>query len=146
MKYKLFIFPVLLVAMLTLTGCMNDAQRRDVESAAWRKTLPAPNANYGSYPTNYEQLIKAHLSNSLKDPESARYGRFSKPRKEHVIKSDEAVYGYSVCVPVNAKNSYGGYTGNHTFWYFFRDGQIVRSKILMAIQALVFMAMLVRAE
>lgn len=121
-------FSVLLVVVLMLAGCMSNAQRKDAELEAWRKTLPAQNADYGSYPTNYEQLIRNHLSSSLKDPDSARYGKFSKPRKEHVIQANEALYGYSVCIPVNAKNSYGGYTGNHTYWYFFRNGQIVRSQ------------------
>lgn len=124
MKYLFFI----LSALLMLGGCANEAQRKDIENEAWRKTLPAPNADYGSYPTNYEQLIKTSFANSLKDPDSARYGRFSKPRKEQIIRNNQAIYGYSVCAPVNAKNSYGGYTGTHTHWFFIRDGQIVRSQ------------------
>jgi hypothetical protein len=122
------------IALLTaaaLAGCATEAQRKDAETNAWKQTLPLPNADYGSYPENYEELVKAYLARSLKDPESARYSNFSQPRKEHIITSvsaKEATYGYSVCVSVNAKNSYGGYTGNHVFWFFIRDGKVLRSQ------------------
>ena len=122
-----------LLATLILAGCASEAQRKDAETDIWKKTLPAQNANYGSYPSNYEQMAKGYFSKTLKDPESARYGTFSKPRKEHVIKNvdiREVTYGYSFCASVNAKNSYGGYTGSHTYWFFIRDGQIIRAQDL----------------
>jgi hypothetical protein len=122
---------VTLIAIVAISGCATEAQRKDEEINLWKQTLPAPNADYGSYPTNYENIIKANLASSLKDPDSARYGAFSKPRKEHIITNaplKEANYGYSVCVPVNAKNSYGGYTGNHLFWFFIRNGNVIRSQ------------------
>jgi len=33
--------------------------------------------DYGSYPRNYEQLIKRHLAQTLIDPHSVMYGGFS---------------------------------------------------------------------
>lgn len=122
-----------LAAFLLLVPFVSNAQsarEKDRIANEWKQTLPAPDADYGVYPADYEALVKAHMEATLKDPESARYSNFSKPRKEHIITNvgaKEAAYGYSVCVLVNAKNSYGGYTGNHQYWFFMRDGKIMRS-------------------
>ncbi|MDR5772865.1 MULTISPECIES: hypothetical protein [unclassified Caballeronia] len=37
-----------------------------------------------------------------------------------------AVYGYLVCTDINAKNSYGGYTGAKRRWFLIRNGAVVR--------------------
>ncbi len=127
-EMKLLILPIL---ALIITGCATEAKKNDAVVDAWKTTLPAPNADYGAYPENYETLIKQYFSKTLKDPESVRYSEFSTPRKEHAIKKAGeklAIYGYSACVLVNAKNSYGGYTGNKQYWFLFRNGEIVRSK------------------
>lgn len=86
------------------------------------------NADYGTYPTDYEALLKAWTVQHLKDPDSAKYGRISKPRKEYMFEDKVPFYGYAVCADVNAKNAYGGYTGSHTFWFLFRDGKIARAQ------------------
>ena len=118
-----------LAAVTTLlAGCATQAQKADEAFDAYKATLPEPNANYGSYPSDYQALIKAYMAKTLKDPESARYAEFSTPRKEHAIANRRAIYGYSSCVQVNAKNSYGGYTGNQQFWFFFQNGQIARAQ------------------
>jgi hypothetical protein len=119
---------VLAVATALLAGCATQAQKADEAFDVYKATLPEPNADYGSYPENYQELIKAYMTKTLKDPESARYAEFSTPRKEHAIANKRAIYGYSSCVLVNAKNSYGGYTGNQQFWFFFQNGQIVRTQ------------------
>ena len=119
---------VLAVATALLAGCATQAQKADQAFEAYKATLPEPNADYGSYPQNYQELIKAYMAKSLKDPDSAKYSDFSTPRKEHAIANQKAIYGYSSCVLVNAKNSYGGYTGNQQQWFFFRNGEIVRTQ------------------
>lgn len=61
---------------------------------------------------------------------SVIYGRISKPRKEHAVTNQfrrEVVHGYSVCASVNAKNSYGGYTGQKQRWFLIRKSQIIRT-------------------
>lgn len=128
MKLKALAVFALVVSMAV---CTVHAQSIDAEVDAWKKTLPEANADYGRYPNGFAKTIKLHLSKTLKDPESVKYGSFSKPRKEHIIENalkKQAIYGYAVCVSVNAKNSYGGYAGNHQFWFFIKDGQIVRSQ------------------
>lgn len=128
MKFRFFAISCCVLAMM---GCATEAQLKDTQIDEWKKTLPVEGADYGAYPTNYEQIIKSNLAKVLKDPESARYSNFSKPRKEHAITNvdvKEVTYGYSSCVLVNSKNSYGGYAGNHLFWFFIRSGEIVRSQ------------------
>lgn len=96
--------------------------------AGWRP--PTTGVDYGSYPTGYEDLAKGWFSVHLKDPESVRYRRISKPRREHAITDQfkyQAVYGYSFCVEYNAKNSYGGYGGFETQWFLVRNGELVRT-------------------
>lgn len=101
------------------------------------RTLADPNWNpaaitgdHGSYPASYESIIKGWYAENLKDPTSVIYGRISKPRKEHAVTNQfrrEVVHGYSVCASVNAKNGYGGYTGQKQRWFLIRNGQIVRT-------------------
>ena len=88
---KLF---ALLVAASVLAGCATEAQKADQAFEAYKATLPEPNADYGSYPQNYQELIKAYMAKSLKDPDSAKYSEFSTPRKEHAIANHKAIYGY----------------------------------------------------
>lgn len=117
---------LLIVSFAALAACASPSAKQDIE---WR---PNPvGQNHGAYPTNYEEVVKAWYQARLKDPDSAKYLSFSKPRKEHAITNvhkHEAVYGYSTCATVNAKNSYGGYTGAKTTWFLIRDGQIVTSR------------------
>lgn len=138
---KLIVF--LCACEIALSGCadlkaskkykadMLEASRMDSIADIWIKGLPDPSASYGAYPSNYVELVKGHLLKTLKDPESARYTGFTSPIKEHVIlniSKQQALYGYSVCVLVNAKNSYGGYVGNHQYWFFIKNNQVVRSR------------------
>lgn len=86
------------------------------------------NADFGAYPLGYEALIRAWFETALKDPESARYMHFSKPRKEWAVAQKKPIYGWSVCATINAKNSYGGYTGAQVWWFSIQDGKVIRSQ------------------
>lgn len=92
------------------------------------ETVDTANADYGPRPENYEELVKAWAEQNLKDPESARYHRISKPRKEFMVVNLKPFFGWSVCADINAKNSYGGYTGAQTQWFLIRGGKIERSQ------------------
>ena len=77
---------IIMLAVILLTGCMN--------------TRPATPVYY-SYPTpDQKNELTQLVFSSLKDPESAQFG--------DVILID---HGKGACVAVNAKNTYGGYTG-----------------------------------
>lgn len=116
----------------TLSGCVTtQASRADAETDVWKASLPAQGADYGAYPNQYQEIIKGYMAETLKDPDSAKYADFTLPRQEHVITNapmKQAAYGYSSCVKVNAKNSYGGYTGSQLHWFFIKDGAVVRSQ------------------
>lgn len=110
-----------LLLLLLVAGCVTNS--RPVS-----ETVDTVNADYGVYPHEYVASIKAWAQANLKDPESARYGYISRPRQEYVVENHKPVFGYSVCAQINAKNSYGGYTGNEIFWFFFRYGQLFRAQ------------------
>lgn len=97
------------------------------EAQVWVKSLPEENADYGPYPKEYKSIIEKYLSRILKDPDSVKISKISKPRKEHEIDNQftkSATYGYSTCVWLNAKNSYGGYTGEKVYWFLIRNNYV----------------------
>ncbi|MFA5592067.1 MAG: hypothetical protein WC989_01995 [Micavibrio sp.] len=56
-----------------------------------------------AYADSLENRAKIAVKSILKDPESARFGQISRCKKGFVLGE------------VNAKNSFGGYTGNQLF-------------------------------
>lgn len=84
------------------------------------------NADYGSYPYDYESIIRSHMRGVLKDPESARYEFLNSP-KIGWNGFGEKQFGHVVCVNINAKNSYGGYVGNRLSYFMIRNGRVVRT-------------------
>lgn len=118
-----------LLGSTLLTGCL---PRLDIGPPVVLSKSELRNRDFGRYPSNYQQIIKQHLAQTLRDPESARIGRFVPPRKYLYIYrldwEDKQVrydVSYFACVYVNAKNGYGGYTGWQEHVYFIRNGQIV---------------------
>ena len=129
---------LLLLACLAVTGNAVADSKRKIDKAeaaaadAWVKTLPEPGADHGPFPEDYEEIVKNHFTDRLKDPDSAKYSDFRAPKPNFLIvnKFEKAAqYGYVVCVHINAKNSYGGYTGKKLAWTFIRDGAVVESAI-----------------
>ncbi len=133
-------------ALSFLSGCAigpSAAQRNDADISQWLASLPEPGADYGAYPDNYREIIEAAMTGMLKDPDSARYSGFTQPKHDQVVEvqyphrglildtsvapKKTAIYGYAVCAAVNAKNSFGGYTGDKLYWFLIRNGQVVRS-------------------
>ncbi|WP_298439215.1 hypothetical protein [Geobacter sp.] len=101
------------VALISLTGC-----------AAIHKPSPeeVKNANYGSYPREYQEVIKSYFEQTLIDPYSAVYSRWRGPSKGYMYDITGAYFGYRVCVDVNAKNRMGGYTGNQPYFFVIVNG------------------------
>ena len=66
-------------------------------------------------PKNYQQLIDAYFVQVLKDPDSRR------------IEYTVTPFGSLACGTINAKNSFGGYTGKQPFFaYFGTNGNLVQ--------------------
>ena len=64
-----------------------------------------------------QMAAKNYFNSSLKDPYSAKY-KFYEPVNSHLILDDARKFGWFICGVVNAKNSYGGYTGDSIFLAF----------------------------
>jgi hypothetical protein len=101
----------IVVLLLVLTGFLQAADR-----------VPAP--NFGKLPENWQTVIRGYWSmpGRLKDPYSAVY-RFETPRrgfvKDGIFVGGKTHYGWIVSTWINAKNSFGGYTGAQLFYVMF---------------------------
>lgn len=97
-------------------------------------TTPAldKTADYGPTPTNAQAVIQSYFAQILKDPESVRYTGWTEPTKGYVrgpmYKGYPLTYGWLVGVNVNAKNSYGGYTGFKKYTFLMR-GDLIAEQI-----------------
>ncbi len=98
---------------------------------AWEPPLPGGRAatphDAGPRP-NPNAVIAAYLNEVLKDPESARISNILGPTFINVPSEMlvQGTYGWGICFAVNAKNSYGGYTGSSVFTLIWRNGRVVR--------------------
>lgn len=90
-------------------------------------TSDIASADYGAPVTSAsaEEQARLWMAQTLRDPDSARY-RFARPaRAWWILDTDEApVYGWGVAFMLNAKNGYGGYTGEVAHVAVFCDGKL----------------------
>lgn len=88
-------------------------------------TLELEHADYGQAPTTQAiaQGVNAWLVPRLKDPTSARF-EFGQLKKGWVALQQQVVFGYTIDLTVNARNSFGGYAGPKLYRAFFRNGEI----------------------
>ena len=122
-----------LTTLALLSGC---ATTKPVLDTLSMKQIHS--ANYGAYPSNYQSSVRQHLQRNLLDYDSAKIEFYMKPVKVFytttlafdgflsAFKSSHEGKGwvgfpvYLACVNVNAKNTYGGYTGWQTYEYYFQ--------------------------
>lgn len=102
------------VFFLALTACAFQQPRSD--------------ADYGAVPGDYQQLIVAYYQDILKDPESAKY-KFELPQRAYgntglAYGGGVTWIGMAVRIQINAKNSFGGYTGFKPYTVFFTNGRV----------------------
>ena len=109
---------------LTLTACgvAYQQQRSDILKTASAGSFGPPP------PENYRSIGEAFYKRKLKDPDSAKFEWVGSPRHEAI----QAGFGSPHAVPVwvtplriNAKNSFGGYTGFDVFGLAWKNGKIV---------------------
>lgn len=124
MKKIIFLVALIMTSGFLTTGCAPKPPSQ----------VEISSANYGSLPEDYQQQIKNYMASALKDPESARY-TFEPPFKAYsqdgsmASTSGGVIYGYASGVQVNAKNSYGGYTGNQLYVFMFSNGVMYDSTL-----------------
>jgi hypothetical protein len=97
-----------------LTSAERTDQERREAAAARLEDIKA-----ASLPKDYRAKIDSRFASILKDPDSRK------------IIYEDPKFGSLVCGLVNAKNSYGGYTGNKIFIsYFSKLGALDKLQIL----------------
>jgi hypothetical protein len=100
----------------TLSGCAGLPSQEE-----------AARADYGSYPSSYESVVKKYFEYTLKDPDSVQYRGITSPKKWWLgNRIDGAKYGYLVCATSNAKNSFGAYTGYSTDALLIRNDTVIQ--------------------
>ncbi len=116
MKSALLVAAWTTIAMLggMLTGCAPSAEQLAV-------------ADYGLRPsdTTAKAIAQSYISERLKDPESARIRWGSIEQSWFRQMGGKTRFAWRLPASVNAKNSYGGYTGDKPWAFFFRGDQLV---------------------
>lgn len=100
----------LIVSASILSGCASGPSDTAIKQA-----------NFGTLPTDYQSSVKDELSDRLKDPDSAKF-TFLTPSKAWCQSGFTYAYGWLIPLTVNAKNSFGGYTGKKPMAYMYTNG------------------------
>jgi hypothetical protein len=107
-----------------LAACQTDGATPNAYETAFP---PASYSEFRDLTPAEKTLLASGLREKLKDPESAQF-RWTKITKS--AGADGRVY---YCGAVNAKNSYGGFTGFGPFWawvYASPKGQLLRAEMI----------------
>lgn len=107
--------PLILFVSLLLSSCTTVS------------TQEVASAHFGSIPSDYQEQIKAYMATRLKDPYSAVY-TFTPARRgfwqDGLIYGGKKHFGYIEVIGVNAKNSFGGYTGEEVHYIAIENGRV----------------------
>lgn len=80
-------------------------------------------ADYGTYPENYQEIIKNYYSKVLSDP----YGEYTYENPTRAWDSlGGPIFGWAVCGTFNAKDRSGVHVGVRSFYVLIRDNKIQR--------------------
>jgi len=132
MRVPIFNFVVWGVFLISLSACANS--QKEIKKAFIPPTEEEVlSADYGKRPANYVNIIKRHLEEKLKDPWSARYKNFTIPEKHWIaidVGQDKVIlWGWRVCVEVNAKNSFGGYIGFRRYYFLMKNDLVLSASL-----------------
>jgi len=90
------------------------------------ETPSADTERYGSYPTNYKEIVMKWLDTQLIDVTSARIEWNGDPKPANLGTKDKPLYGYLVNFKVNARNRFGAYTGMQSHGALIRNGEVTK--------------------
>lgn len=113
MEARLVIAGMALVAIVGTTAFFADH--------AWKnkhpETVPTAEISFDKLQALYQERMQLEVQAHLKDPDSAHFQSLHYYPSVFLGKHGEKVtIAATLCGEVNAKNSYGGYTGYHSFY------------------------------
>lgn len=111
---------LIVIGATLLSGCATAPTTQELASA-----------DYGEPPRNYEVVIHQYFDSTLKDPASVQYKEITVPQRDWIrdapVEGFKMHFGWMVRATINAKNSYGGYTGFQTYIFLFRGEQLIET-------------------
>jgi len=136
-KSLILILMSILFSIFCTTQCHTSEYQveKETHSILPPTTKILQTADYGKYPENYQEIIKNYMYKVAIDPNSLMY-RDWKIFKDWAWddKNKKYVFGYSVCVYINGKNRFGGYTGWQLYYFFIRDKELYLNKNVLAFE------------
>jgi len=119
MLKRSFLIGLLIVSFSSLAGCVTAPTEQELAAL-----------DYGSHPTDYKKTINEYLDRVLKDPPSKRVVFLAGPRtmyRKSPMLGGGIKAGYAVCADVNARNSFGGYTGSKLSWFLISNNRVIEA-------------------
>ena len=116
---------MLIIPVIMLSGCAGVGSLAEYE--------PAPTAaDYGTpvAQAEAERQAQQFMAQRLKDPDSAQYVWQDVHEgyiKDAAIRGGLTHYGYELDGTINARNSYGGYTGSEGYVFLFYNGVLYKA-------------------
>ncbi|HEX8679788.1 MAG TPA: hypothetical protein VF683_07500 [Chthoniobacterales bacterium] len=81
---------------------------------------------YGQYPLGYQAIVTRWLETKLADPASAVIDWETEPKAgEYKTQKGERHVGYVVDIRVNARNTFGAYTGKQRYRVVIKNGEVI---------------------
>jgi hypothetical protein len=106
---------IIYIALCIAIGGCGLAYQQKRDELVRRSTV----SDWGKLDSNHQTKEKAVILRMLKDPDSARI-RFTEPTRGTDWINDEPVLAWFSHVFVNARNSFGGYTGEQSFAFSYK--------------------------
>jgi len=119
---------LILLAIAALGGCAAPVG----SSAGGSTVVPdsvAKAAIYPPKPTDYKQQVKTYMHVTLKDPDSAQYQNWLLAKA--YLECNPPIYGWLVTVEVNAKNSFGAFSGYELQMFWLHGSDLIKPALDM---------------
>ncbi len=129
---------LIVVLFIFLFGCAvisNKPPAMPENPPAIQKNLPVISEeiikdNYGLHPDNYQEIVRANMSEKLLDPSSAVYSKWEGPQKGYT--GDSMIgysFGYKVGVDINAKDGMGSYVGIKSHYFVIHNDTVIKHDV-----------------
>jgi len=115
----IFKFMLSFIFFISVSGCVSAPSRQQLAEA-----------DYGTYPENWQSIVQEYMSRRLKDPASATYAFRAMPSKMWAGGglSGPIQFGWGFCTAINAKNSFGGYTGERNYFFLIKNSSVLSAQ------------------